>query len=115
VDMVVAMAKRENLSIRQIYERFAGARGHLEVIGTPNQIADRMQEWVEAGAADGFNVIIPYFPDGLNDFVDQVIPELQRRGIFRTEYESTTLRGNLGLPQPAVCTSGAAGALKTAG
>jgi FMN-dependent oxidoreductase (nitrilotriacetate monooxygenase family) len=100
VDMVVAMAKRENLTIRQIYERFAGARGHLEVIGTATQIADRMQEWVEAEAADGFNVIIPYFPDGLNDFVDHVIPELQRREIFRTEYESTTLRGNLGLQSP---------------
>lgn len=101
VDIVVAMAKRENLTIRQIYERFAGARGHLEVVGTPTQIVDRMQEWFEADAADGFNVIIPYFPNGLDDFVDRVIPELQRRGLFRTEYESTTLRGNLGLQLPA--------------
>lgn len=99
-DMMVAMAKRENLTIRQLYKRFAGARGHLEVVGTPVQIADRMQEWVEARAADGFNVIVPYFPGGLNDFVDGVILELQRRNLFRTEYESTTLRGNLGLPKP---------------
>jgi FMN-dependent oxidoreductase (nitrilotriacetate monooxygenase family) len=99
-DVVVAMAKKENLTIRQLYERFAGARGHLEIVGTPVQIADRMQEWVEAEAADGFNVILPYFPGGLNDFVDLVIPELQRRGIFRTEYESATLRGNLGLQPP---------------
>lgn len=102
VEVVVEMAKRENLTIRQIYERFAGARGHLEVIGTPVQIADRMQEWMEAEAADGFNVIIPYFPGGLNDFVDMVVPELQRRGLFRTEYESATLRGNLGLQRPGV-------------
>ncbi len=99
-DVMVAMARRENLTIRQLYQRFAGARGHLEVIGTPTQVADRMQEWMEAGAADGFNVIVPYFPGGLNDFVDLVIPELQRRGLFRTEYESSTLRGNLGLPFP---------------
>jgi N-acetyl-S-(2-succino)cysteine monooxygenase len=99
-DVMMAMARRENLTIRQLYQRFAGARGHLEIIGTPKQAADQMQEWLEAGAADGFNVIVPFFPNGLNDFVDLVIPELQRRGLFRTEYESTTLRGNLGLPFP---------------
>ena len=97
---MVAMAKRENLTIRQLYQRFAGTRGHFEAIGTPTQVADRMQEWVEAEAADGFNVIVPYFPGGLNDFVDGVIPELRRRNLFRTEYESSTLRGNLGLPIP---------------
>jgi alkanesulfonate monooxygenase SsuD/methylene tetrahydromethanopterin reductase-like flavin-dependent oxidoreductase (luciferase family) len=99
-DVMVEMAKRENLTIRQLYKRFAGARGHLEVIGTPAQVADTMQQWFEQGAADGFNVIVPYFPGGLNDFVDGVIPELQRRNLFRTEYESSTLRGNLGLPIP---------------
>jgi alkanesulfonate monooxygenase len=97
-DIMVEMAKRENLTIRQLYQRFAGARGHLEIAGTPAQIVDRMQEWFENHACDGFNVLVPYFPGGLDDFVDQVIPELQRRGLFRTEYESTTLRGNLGLP-----------------
>jgi N-acetyl-S-(2-succino)cysteine monooxygenase len=96
--MMADMAKRENLTIRQLYQRFAGARGHLEVVGTPTEIADTMQQWVEERAADGFNVIVPYFPGGLNDFIDLVIPELQRRNLFRTEYESSTLRGNLGLP-----------------
>jgi FMN-dependent oxidoreductase (nitrilotriacetate monooxygenase family) len=99
-DMLVGMAKRENLTIRQLYKRFAGARGHFEVVGTPAQIADQMQEWIEARAADGFNVMPPYFPGGLNEFVDLVIPELQRRGLFRTQYESKTLRGNLGIPHP---------------
>jgi FMN-dependent oxidoreductase (nitrilotriacetate monooxygenase family) len=99
-DVVVAMAKRDNLTIRQLYEKFAGARGHLTAVGTPTQIVDCMQEWMEAQAADGFNVILPYFPGGLDDFVDQVVPELQRRGLFRTEYESSTLRGNLGLALP---------------
>ena len=110
-EVLVAMAKRDNLTIRQLYERFAGARGHLEVVGTPIQIADRMQEWVEAEAADGFNVIVPYFPGGLNDFVDHVIPELQRRKIFRTDYESTTLRGNLGLHSPGRRLAAATGEL----
>jgi len=114
VDVVVAMAKRENLTIRQLYERFAGARGHLDVVGTPAQVADRMQEWMEAEAADGFNVILPYFPGGLNDFVDLVIPELQRRGIYRTEYESTTLRGNLGLGAQPVRREAQASALAPA-
>jgi FMN-dependent oxidoreductase (nitrilotriacetate monooxygenase family) len=99
-DVMIDMARRENLTIRQLYKRFAGARGHLEVVGTPVQIADTMQQWVEQRAADGFNVIVPYFPGGLDDFVDGVIPELQRRNLFRTEYESATLRGNLGLPIP---------------
>jgi FMN-dependent oxidoreductase (nitrilotriacetate monooxygenase family) len=98
--VIIEMGKKENLTIRDLYKRFAGARGHLEVIGTPTQIADRMQEWIENDACDGFNVIIPYFPGGLDDFVNGVIPELQRRKIFRTEYESTTLRGNLGLHIP---------------
>jgi FMN-dependent oxidoreductase (nitrilotriacetate monooxygenase family) len=98
-DVVVEIAKRENLTIRQLYQKFAGARGHLEVVGTPEQVADTMQQWVEENAADGFNIIVPYFPGGLNDFVDMVVPELQRRKLFRTEYESKTLRGNLGLPR----------------
>jgi N-acetyl-S-(2-succino)cysteine monooxygenase len=73
-----------------------------------------MQEWFEAEAADGFNVIVPCFPGGLNDFVDLVVPELQRRGIFRTEYESTTLRGNLGLPRSTVRQAATAGELMPA-
>ncbi|MCP1144484.1 LLM class flavin-dependent oxidoreductase [Lysinibacillus endophyticus] len=101
VNIIRDIAKRENLkTIREIYEFIAGARGHREIVGTPEQIADQLQEWFENEAADGFNVMSPTFPDGLNDIVDLVIPELQRRGIFRTEYEGTTLRENLGLKNP---------------
>ncbi|RKQ14184.1 LLM class flavin-dependent oxidoreductase [Ureibacillus endophyticus] len=101
VNIIRDIAKRENLkTIREIYEFIAGARGHREIVGTPVQIADQLQEWFENEAADGFNVMSPTFPDGLNDIVDLVIPELQRRGIFRTEYEGTTLRENLGLKNP---------------
>lgn len=95
------LAERENLTIRQLYQKTAGARGHREIKGTPEQIADQLQEWFENGAADGFNIMPPYLPVGLEDFVDQVIPELQKRGLFRTEYTEDTLRGNLGLNRPA--------------
>ena len=95
------LAERENLTIRQLYQKTAGARGHREIKGTPEQIADQLQEWFENGAADGFNVMPPYLPGGLEDFVDHVIPELQKRGLFRTEYTEDTLRGNLGLKRPA--------------
>ena len=83
--------------VHQLYEHIAGARGHREIVGTPEQIADQLQEWFENGAADGFNIMPPTFPTGFNDIVDLVIPELQRRGLFRTEYEGSTLRENLGL------------------
>ncbi|MED4014249.1 MULTISPECIES: LLM class flavin-dependent oxidoreductase [Priestia] len=94
------LAERENLTIRQLYQRIAGARGHKEIKGTPTQIADQLQEWFEHDAADGFNIMPPYLPGGLEDFVDLVIPELQRRGLFREEYEGETLRENLGLLRP---------------
>lgn len=95
------LADREGLTIRKLYQRIAGARGHREIKGTPEQIADQMQEWFENGAADGFNIMPPYLPGGLDDFVDQVIPVLQQRGLFRTEYTGSTLRENLGLKRPA--------------
>ncbi|MFB2836997.1 LLM class flavin-dependent oxidoreductase [Floridanema evergladense] len=98
--LLVELAQRENLTIRQLYEAIAGARGHWQVVGTPEQIADKMEEWFRNGAADGFNVMPPYLPGGLTEFVDHVIPELQRRGLFRTEYEGRTLRENLGLSRP---------------
>jgi FMN-dependent oxidoreductase (nitrilotriacetate monooxygenase family) len=93
-------ARRENLTIRQLYLKVSAGRGHQTVIGTPEQIVDVMQEWVETNAADGFNIIPSHLPAGIEDFVELVIPELQRRQLFRTEYESTTLRGNLGTPWP---------------
>jgi len=99
--VVIELARREKFTVRQLYQYLAGARGHWVVVGTPQTIADRMQEWFENGAADGFNVMPPVLPQSLDEFVDLVIPELQRRGLFRTAYEGTTLRENLGLARPA--------------
>ncbi len=98
-ERVIALARRENLTVRQLAQRLGGYSGSA-FVGTPQTIADEMQEWLETQASDGFNIMFPYLPEGLNDFVDRVIPELQRRGIFRTEYEGRTLRENLGLPRP---------------
>jgi FMN-dependent oxidoreductase (nitrilotriacetate monooxygenase family) len=95
--LLTALAQGENLSIRQLYERIAGGRGHLTVVGTAGQVADRMQQWFEQGAADGFNLMPPVLPGGLDDLLEHVVPELQRRGLFRTRYEGTTLRSHLGL------------------
>jgi alkanesulfonate monooxygenase len=98
-ERVIALAKRENLTVRQLAQRLGGYGGSA-FVGTPQTIADEMQEWLETEASDGFNIMFPYLPEGLNDFVDRVIPELQKRGIFRREYEGRTLRENLGLPRP---------------
>ena len=101
VKVMYDLAKRENLTIRQLYKRVMGQRAHRTVCGTPADIANTMQEWFLGGACDGFNILPLTFPKGLDDLVDMVIPELQRRGVFRTEYEGKTLRENLGLPKPA--------------
>jgi N-acetyl-S-(2-succino)cysteine monooxygenase len=98
--LIIDLAKKDNLTIRQILQNLAGARGHNVFTGTPEQVADEMERWFLGGAADGFNLMPPYMPGGLEDFVDQVVPELQRRGLFRTEYEGTTLRDNYGLSKP---------------
>jgi alkanesulfonate monooxygenase len=98
---LLGMARRENLTIRETYQRFAGARGNRTIIGTPDMIADDMQLWFEQGVVDGFLIQPATLPGGLNDFVELVIPELQSRGLFRTEYEGSTLRDSLGLPRPA--------------
>ncbi|MBY3032827.1 LLM class flavin-dependent oxidoreductase [Rhizobium leguminosarum] len=99
-ELVLDLARRENLTIRQLYLRIAGARGHWQVVGTPSQIADVMEERFENYGADGFNIMAPIMPGGLADFIELVVPELRRRGLFRTEYEGTTLRENLGLKRP---------------
>jgi FMN-dependent oxidoreductase (nitrilotriacetate monooxygenase family) len=96
---VLDWASQERLSIRQLAQRIGGYSG-LEMIGTPAMIADQMEQWLFESGSDGFNVMFPYLPGGLDDFVDKVIPVLQARGIFRTEYEGLTLRENLGLPRP---------------
>jgi N-acetyl-S-(2-succino)cysteine monooxygenase len=98
--LVTDLARRENLTIRQLYQAIAGARGHWTIWGTPEQIADRLEEWFVNDAADGFNIMPPYLPGGLDDFVDLVLPILRQRGLFRTEYEGRTLRENLGLSRP---------------
>jgi N-acetyl-S-(2-succino)cysteine monooxygenase len=98
--LVTDLARRENLTIRQLYQAIAGARGHWTIWGTPVQIADRLEEWFVNDAADGFNLMPPYLPAGLDDFVELVLPILRERGRFRTEYEGRTLRENLGLARP---------------
>ncbi|WP_315833370.1 LLM class flavin-dependent oxidoreductase [Bradyrhizobium prioriisuperbiae] len=96
---VVEAAKRDNLTVRQLARRLGGYSG-LKFMGTPKTIADQMEEWLVTEGSDGFNIMFPYLPEGLDDFVGKVVPELQRRGIFRRDYEGTTLREHLGLPRP---------------
>ncbi len=98
-DALVAQARRESLTVRQLAQRVSGYGG-LKMVGTASEIADTMQHWLETEACDGFNVMFPTVPAGLNDFVDLVVPELQRRGIFRTAYQGSTLRDHLGLTRP---------------
>jgi alkanesulfonate monooxygenase SsuD/methylene tetrahydromethanopterin reductase-like flavin-dependent oxidoreductase (luciferase family) len=98
-DGLVALARRENLTVRQLAQ-IAGSYGGFQIAGTPADIADTMQEWLETEASDGFNVMFHTVPSGLHEFVDLVVPELQRRGLFRREYEGATLREHLGLPRP---------------
>jgi alkanesulfonate monooxygenase SsuD/methylene tetrahydromethanopterin reductase-like flavin-dependent oxidoreductase (luciferase family) len=100
-DMIKSWSGAGAPTLRQLYQRFASSRGHSSIVGTPSEVADFMEEWVTTGACDGFNVLPPYFNGGLTDFVDMVVPELQRRGIYRTAYEGSTLRANLELPIPA--------------
>jgi N-acetyl-S-(2-succino)cysteine monooxygenase len=99
--LILDMARREQLTIRQLIARVTGARGHRTIAGTPSQIADHMELWFTQRGADGFNVMPPYLPGGLDQFVELVIPELQERGLFRTEYTGSTLREHLGLSIPA--------------
>jgi FMN-dependent oxidoreductase (nitrilotriacetate monooxygenase family) len=98
--LMLEQAKRDKLTFWQLCLANAGPRGHVLSIGTPSQVADEMEHWFRDGAADGFNMMPAWLPGSLRDFFDMVIPELQRRGLFRTEYEATTLRGNLGLAKP---------------
>jgi len=95
-----AVARRENRTVRQLAQRLGGYSG-LAMVGTPSKIADEMEEWLASEGSDGFTVMFPYLPGDLDDFVDRVIPELQRRGLFRREYEGVTLREHLGLPRPS--------------
>jgi alkanesulfonate monooxygenase len=95
----IDLARRERLTVRQLAQRLGGYSG-LAMVGTPASIADEMEEWLGSEGSDGFTIMFPYLPGGLDDFVERVVPELQRRGLFRREYEGRTLRENLGLPRP---------------
>jgi FMN-dependent oxidoreductase (nitrilotriacetate monooxygenase family) len=94
------LALRENLTVRELVGRLWAARGHLVLIGTPVEIADELEAWFRDGAADGFNILAPILPQGLDDVIDLVLPELRRRGLFRDDYTGTTLRDHLGLARP---------------
>ncbi|MFM9886711.1 MAG: nitrilotriacetate monooxygenase, partial [Burkholderiales bacterium] len=98
--VVYDMARKENLSIRKIIQRVVGARAHRIVCGTAPQVADALEEWFSCGACDGFNVLPLTIPEGLEEIVSELVPELRRRGLFRAAYEGATLRENLGLPRP---------------
>ena len=98
-ERVIERARSDHLTVRQLAQ-IAGSYGGLALVGTPAMIADQMEEWLFSQACDGFNIMFPYVPGGLDDFVSQVVPELQRRDLFRREYEGNTLRENLGLPRP---------------
>ncbi|GAB1695099.1 LLM class flavin-dependent oxidoreductase [Krasilnikovia sp. M28-CT-15] len=99
--LVVNLGRRERLTVREIIARLGGGRGHLTFAGTPAQVADAITGWYDAGAADGFNIMPPVLPGSLEQFVDRVVPILQERGRFRTEYTGRTLREHYGLPRPA--------------
>ena len=99
-DLVIELAVRENLTVREILSRLGGGRGHFTAAGTPEQIADTIVAWFEGGAADGFNIMAPALPSGLEAFVEHVLPILRGKGLFREEYAGTTLREHYGLPVP---------------
>jgi FMN-dependent oxidoreductase (nitrilotriacetate monooxygenase family) len=94
---ILDLARRDDLTVRQLLER--NPNGHRSIIGTPEQVADDIEQWFTTRGADGFNLNVDFFPDGLATIVDHLVPELQRRGIFRTDYTATTLRGHLGVPE----------------
>jgi FMN-dependent oxidoreductase (nitrilotriacetate monooxygenase family) len=97
---VTEMARKEKLTMGEVAVRVAGARGKAVVKGSPQQVADHMEEWFRKDGCDGFNLMPPFLPGGLDDFVELVLPELRKRGLFRTEYEGRTLREHLGLRRP---------------
>jgi FMN-dependent oxidoreductase (nitrilotriacetate monooxygenase family) len=99
---ILDMARRENMALRDLFNVAGAARGHWAIYGSPKRIADIFEEWFVGGLADGFVLLPPYFPGGLADFVNLVVPELQRRGLFRTEYSGSTLRDHLGLKRREV-------------
>lgn len=100
VRMLLNKARAENYTLRDLATLAVASYGHRIIVGSPQEIVDDLEHWFRSGAVDGFNVIPAGMPDSLFDFVDLVVPELQRRGLYRTQYDSTTLRGHLGLSRP---------------
>jgi alkanesulfonate monooxygenase SsuD/methylene tetrahydromethanopterin reductase-like flavin-dependent oxidoreductase (luciferase family) len=99
--VLTSVARRHNLTLRELRDFASAASGHRVAYGTPESVADNMEEWFSKGAADGFMVATPYVLQPFENFVQQVVPQLQKRGLFRSEYEGSTLREHLGLPYPA--------------
>jgi FMN-dependent oxidoreductase (nitrilotriacetate monooxygenase family) len=99
-EVIINIVRREKTTLRQLLAHLAGARGHHTFTGTPEQVADLMEDWFNARAADGFNIMPPILPGMLEVFIAEVVPILQKRGLFRTEYEGTTLRAHYGLADP---------------
>ncbi|MBB3111440.1 FMN-dependent oxidoreductase (nitrilotriacetate monooxygenase family) [Paenibacillus phyllosphaerae] len=102
VQLIMDLARNERLSVLELGRRLLGARGHLQFVGTPEQLADLIEKWFDSYGCDGFNIMPPVLPGNLDEFVDQVVPILQKRGLFREEYEGSTLREHLGLGRPSV-------------
>lgn len=102
VQLIMDMARKDQLTILELGRRLLGARGHMQFVGTYEQLADLMQHWFEEYGCDGFNIMPPVLPGNLNEFVDHVVPILQERGLFRTEYTGSTLREHLGLERPGI-------------
>ena len=100
-EMIVNLVRREPTTLRQLLAKMAGARGHFTFVGTPEQLADLIEDWFTDGACDGFNLMPPVLPWMLDTFTAQVIPLLQQRKLFRTAYNGTTLRDHFGLTRPA--------------
>jgi len=98
-EKAIRIAKEESLTVRQLAQRIGG-HSSLCLMGPPELVADQMEEWLSTGGADGFTIQFPYLPQGLDDFVEKLVPILQKRGIYREDYEGNTLRENLGLPRP---------------
>jgi alkanesulfonate monooxygenase SsuD/methylene tetrahydromethanopterin reductase-like flavin-dependent oxidoreductase (luciferase family) len=99
-EVILELVRREKPTLRQLLARLAGARGHHTFTGTPEQVADLMEDWFTDGAADGFNIMPPVLPAMLEVFIADVLPVLQRRGLFRTAYKGDTLRAHYGLAAP---------------
>ena len=101
-EVIVGLVRREKPTLRQLLSKLAGARGHFTFAGTPEQVADLIEDWFTDGAADGFNLMPPVLPKMLDVFIDEVVPLLQKRGLFRTEYAGETLRDHFGLDRPQI-------------